>query len=406
MQASGNEFYGLKWVEQLADPRPEWTVELDVNAIKYEAEKAVGPENTQVSFYAQGGFNRLFEIVAGNKTYLMRVSLPVDPYWKTSSEVATLSWVEKNTTMPVPHVVAYNSNRKNAIGFEWMLMTKLPGVNLSKEWRNVSFETKRYVTEQIAEYLVALFSKQKNAIGGLHEGSEDRGRIVAMEFFWNKRLSYDVNRGPFKSSHDWMLARLSVVEQDWQETLDHSQDDAETYDAEQIIIVVKALRGILDVVFPPTSTTEPSMLVHDDMHKSNILVDVDSGRVTGIVDWECVSWLPLWKACDHPHFLCDGKRSTEPVRGSYTVGKDGEVNELYWENLMEWESTRLRQHFDNIMQRTCPEWVQIYDRSGLQRDFDGAIIQCSAEYARPGIMDWIKKVSQGDLTARIGDDDD
>ncbi|KAF2864361.1 hypothetical protein K470DRAFT_267219 [Piedraia hortae CBS 480.64] len=118
MQTSGNKFYGLKWVEQLADPRPEWTVELDINTIKYEAEKAVGPENTQVSFYAQGGFNRLFEIVAGNKTYLMRVSLPVDPYWKTSSEVATLSWVEKNTTMPVPHVVAYNSNRKTAIGFE------------------------------------------------------------------------------------------------------------------------------------------------------------------------------------------------------------------------------------------------------------------------------------------------
>ncbi|KAF2864368.1 hypothetical protein K470DRAFT_199820, partial [Piedraia hortae CBS 480.64] len=144
--------YGLQWVENLFELRPRWTVNLDIVAIKSEAKKALYSECSQVSSYAQGSFHRHFENFSGNKTYLMRVSLPVDPYWKRGSEVATLTWVEKNTTMPAPHVVAYSSDRKNAVWFEWMLMTQLPGVNQSKKWRNISFELRYCITELVVKH--------------------------------------------------------------------------------------------------------------------------------------------------------------------------------------------------------------------------------------------------------------
>ena len=44
---------------------------------------------------------------------------------------------------------------------------------------------------------------------------------------------------------------------------------------------------------------ELSMLFHDDLSQQNILVD-DNGILAGVVDSECVSALPLWRACYYP----------------------------------------------------------------------------------------------------------
>jgi hypothetical protein len=99
----------------------------------------------------------------------------------------------------------------------------------------------------------------------------------------------------------------------------------------------------VDEIFPPgPSDTEPSMFYHDDLYLHNILVD-DSGTLTGVVDWECVSALPLWKACCYPDFLEGPIRNKRPDQARYKYESDGQPSELYWEHLMEFERTELRQ---------------------------------------------------------------
>jgi aminoglycoside phosphotransferase len=67
----------------------------------------------------------------------MRVSLPVDPRYKTESEVATTEFVRQKTSLPVPRIIAFDSH-ENELGFEWILMDMMPGLTLRKRWRKMS----------------------------------------------------------------------------------------------------------------------------------------------------------------------------------------------------------------------------------------------------------------------------
>lgn len=125
---------GLIWEDgTLGGFIPRWAYEPDIEAIQHVASKALN-RPCSVSFFCQGAFNRLYHVHceqneqnAQENGYLMRVSLPVDPKFKTLSEIATLAWLQEHTSLPVPKVVAYDSSNATELGFEWILMEKIPG---------------------------------------------------------------------------------------------------------------------------------------------------------------------------------------------------------------------------------------------------------------------------------------
>jgi hypothetical protein len=49
--------------------------------------------------------------------YLFRITLPVCPFYKTESEVATLKYIRINTDIPVATVVDWDSSANNDLGF-------------------------------------------------------------------------------------------------------------------------------------------------------------------------------------------------------------------------------------------------------------------------------------------------
>ena len=63
--------------------------------------------------------------------------MPVDPFYKTESEVATLKYLGSNTEIPVATVIAWDSSLKNELGYEWILLEKLAGVELGQVWRKI-----------------------------------------------------------------------------------------------------------------------------------------------------------------------------------------------------------------------------------------------------------------------------
>ncbi|KAF3940756.1 hypothetical protein ABW19_dt0206687 [Dactylella cylindrospora] len=114
------------------------------------------------------------------------------------------------------------------------------------------------------------------------------------------------------------------------------------------------------------------MLFHNDVNLHNVAVDED-GSLTGVLNWECVSALPLWKACYHPSFLEGKPRHKLPDRSEYGTNKDGEPNNLYWEHMMEYELTQLRWFFLHEMKRREPRWIDVFEASGEKRDFNTAV---------------------------------
>ncbi|KAJ5736866.1 uncharacterized protein N7483_001991 [Penicillium malachiteum] len=404
---------GLAWVQKTFSLEPRWTVEPNPEAIKRTVQ-LLKPSST-VNFLAQGAFNKVYDVVIDNEVFIMRISLPVDPYCKTM---------------------------KNPVGFEWIFMTKIPGKPLKEIWRSPSFDRKEYLVGELASYAHCLFQNKFWGIGNIYgvkstldsklaekiwpvgnpvypkslslsekekipDDLLDVGRIVSMDFFGGSRILQDVDRGRFGSSRDWIISRLSPSEKDNQLILDNlpsgdldSDDEADADDATRTLDIIEKLKGLLPSVFPPgRDDPEVSILFHDDLSSRNILVQ-DSGELTAVLDWECVSVLPLRSACYYPALL-KGRPKGRPQRlepdiGRYKLETETEPSDLYWEHLLEYELTLLREVFIDRMRILAPEWEDIFHKSQRQRDFDTAVHNCDNEFIARYILAWID-----DITAEV-----
>lgn len=253
---------------------------------------------------------------------VLRVTLPVDPRHKTASEVATLAWVRRITKIPVPVVIAHDSSRDNILGFEWILMSKLRGKPLADEWPSLSSPAKKQLVRKLAEFSSTLFEHQLRGIGDIYSSESSApkvGRMVSMHFFWGDRIRQATQRGPFSSSAEWMHARLAFNKHECLSTLAKYSDrgtlsddeEDEVDDAERTLVVIDRLTPFVDKVFPDCGPEgEPSMIFHDDLSRHNILIE--DKKLSGVLDWECVSALPLWRACDYPSFLHNRPRDKKP----------------------------------------------------------------------------------------------
>ena len=419
---------GIEWVEEMLGLEPRWTKEPDVDIIASIARTHLSCDegaSLEISFYAQGSFNKVYEITSANMICMMRVSLPVDPYYKTESEVATIEFVRQKTSLPVPQVVAFDSNNENELGFEWMLMEMMPGIPLRKRWRKMSWDAKVDIVNHLVLEHARLFEEHFHKIGNIFTSVDgyflDIGRMVSRIFFWGDYLTQDVSRGPFTSSHDWLKARLHSVLTDQQRILDTSCDEDEIEDAEAALDLAMKLLEILPTIFlPNVSAGEPTVLFHDDLSMQNILVN-DSGRLTAVIDWECVSAVPLWRACQLPALFDERTREGKPNRETYAADSDEEdaeedaedddgldnegITDLYWEHLLEYEMTQLRKMFLSEMQKQQPEWVNTMRNSSLKADFERAVHHCDNGMASKIIKRWIDALLLGEvqrLSAELG----
>lgn len=395
---------GLEWVQTTFNLEPRWTVDPTISDIESEIQNTLKPiERCKATFMTQGAFNKLFKIEYGTATLITRVSLPVDPHHKTASEVATLRFILENGKIPVPTVIAFKDTSDNPIGFEWMLMEFMSGSSLYDKWRFISWSAKEAIVQQLAAHCASMYGKQFEAIGNIYPNSESEnsvsiGRIVSMHFFWGNRINQKVSRGPFSSSRDWIAARLCLNENDALKVLRENEDEDERDDAERTLVLVNRLRTHLPEFFP-TAHQEQTMIFHDDLGRHNILVD-DAGKLTAIVDWECVSALPLWKACQYPAFLNGRDQTEEPHQKDYLKNANDEPDELFWEVLLEYELTRLRSYFLQQMLQLEPDWVEVFSSSQRQRDFDVAAQYCDDEFTFRHITAWLDDLESGEELVR------
>ena len=395
----------LSWISELVGSRPCWSTDPSLSTIEQLARQHLAltlDEPCAVTFFTEGAFNKLYSVCAKDNSYLMRVSLPVDPRWKTLSELATLQFVRETCTALVPSVLAYDADVGNELGFEWIIMERLPGKTLDHCWKTMSWKAKEQLVRQVVSVLASLYEHSFSGIGNIFlQGktassttSYHVGRIVSMAFFWDKHYDQDVPRGPFRSSHDWLAARLSFVLNDSADVLGSSEDEDDIEEAEESKALAEQLIRLLPTLFPPhVDAPEPTVISHDDLSFHNILVD-DDGKLTGIVDWECVSAFPLWKACQLPSFLVSPDRMQRPDPAEYATEEDGTPNQLFFENLREWEQTKLRTIFFEEMELLQTGWVNEYRTAERRADFEFGVQFCDDEFCRKRVKRWVEQMEK------------
>jgi aminoglycoside phosphotransferase len=368
------------WKAGLWCATPTWTKAPDLSIIASLSRRYLSTEQLTVEFLGEGALNKAYTITTAdcnniNKAYVFRVTLPVEPFYKTSSEVATLAYMRRYTTIPVPRVIAYSATVDNELGFEWILMEKVPGVSLPEIWyAGMDDAARDEVVKTVARFFSEMREKCRFAsIGSLYfrKDLEEKGAEVTMmetgtddfvigpivtRFFFvgGRRLLVERDRGPYSHEYDYIHALTEVVVQDIQHLQnstppdDDDDDQAFEYDkylaedAHKVIQATRELQEVLPSIFPrdnPTTTTEFA-LYHRHLDLSNIIVDPTTYQITGIVDWECVSVCLSWED-PYPWFL----RPPEVDWTPEPLAPD--VFLLYqWEDL---QNMRLRKVFDGVV---------------------------------------------------------
>ncbi|KAK5806783.1 hypothetical protein VI817_001041 [Penicillium citrinum] len=321
----------------------------------------------QVKFLTQGGFNKIYKVHHNEETYIMRVSLPVQP-------VATLDWVCRMTDTPLPKVLAWDATRNSEIGFEWILMAEVPGKPFQVEFGPAGSRPLLFLVEESARDDRQHLSTWDNTRGfsfkleahanrapksptshPAADTSEPRdnilpnvGRIVSLGFLWGSHARQNVDAGPFHSSQDWMSSRLAFARNDCEKLLakfrteEGRGDDRkrEIIQIESTQVIISKLEGLVHRLFLRTSQLpEPTMITHDDLNNHSIMVN-DNGKLMGVLDWACVSALPLWKACYYPRFLQGPSRfSISDIKMYEEIESESDEEGFgYFSDLCEWET--------------------------------------------------------------------
>ena len=134
---------------------------------------------------AGGEFNKLYKISTDSGTFLMRVALPVEPYYKKATEVATIHSMRRRTDIPVPKIVACNTSNENILELQWILTDFVSGRQSRTAWRKLPMHKKEGLVKQLAMHQAQLFDRKFDSIGNLYfeQNSLPLKRIVVLDFF-------------------------------------------------------------------------------------------------------------------------------------------------------------------------------------------------------------------------------
>ena len=470
----------MRWTHERRHfwPDPAWLEAPSIRNIKetawpYLKDLGADHRSINISFLTEGGFNRVFTIHTINANtqkqfdYVFRIALPVDPHYKTESEVATTEIVRHFTDIPVPIIYAYDSSTDNALGMEWILMEKIRGKKLDEAWTDMDYDSKLRLADITADWTAQLAKISSNKIGSIYMRSTAKhlefylGRCVAPLLSQENRLKYNVFRGPFHSLQDFYHSVLEITTQDLEELtqafklgdfrfiptspelrgtfldrdvfyyLDGHEDwtDAEWHEEqikelETLDLAIRTMRQALPVISakaPETSRPLTTFLVHDDLSRRNVLVD-DHGLPVALLDWENIKLEPLLFLTDPPaimqSYVEDSRPENKEVdrdvewerRGISEEEKkeDRWVNAMvYEENMENYVCTQMRKaYFKGLDRRECPLGKAIEeDFFFLDRQLRQRVLNISARV--DDHIDWVEAMlAMGEDSDNEEDEDD
>ena len=424
----------MKWEQScIRGVRPRWRVEPDlalvVETVKDALDHLRFKGKISVLFLSAGGFHNVYTVTISNsmseavQEFIFRVPLPIDPYYKTESDVATTELVRHFTSIPVPVIYAYDSSIHNKLGLEWILMEKVAGTSAFPTWLDMDNEAHIRITRQVATWQNELTGLTSRLLGGVYL----RWKSTEVEFFvgpstesyfiTNRRLLYGSNRGPFDSKFAFYDAMIDVYlkelgdpviqalyenyvieategaeprpdddfeayerelilsyaipaqdRENWQEEGPHSSRDLKT----DLGAVMQALRDALPVIQPADTDEEfLTILQHDDISTSNLMID-DQCDIVALLDWESIDLKPLSCLFPYPTFLDLDSRPEERWSCQHLTHSQRAREHYANPDSTDWDSirrlwgervaTHLKRYYQERLQELSSPLLKLFER--------------------------------------------
>ncbi|KAJ3567085.1 hypothetical protein NP233_g6601 [Leucocoprinus birnbaumii] len=360
-----------------------------------------------IGLQQQANYARVYSFQLPSRIVVARVVAPVRPLFKTESEVTAMDFVRDHTSLPVPKVYAYCSEAMNPVGAEWIIMDFMPGVGMGTAWPKLQLPQKRRLALDIIDLHDQLFRLKADACGGLYHivDSVDDHRAGNMKSVnsrpprWaplsieslhtlNNLCNYSIHNaykiGPI---HSFSLLDFN------QEVPSPSQTLPVMTSGDYVKLIAfcgnPPTRGYYDLpsrekcvelfenifgLYTNSSALGPNAdplnfrFSHGDLHDENILIDPQSGAITGIIDWEAAGFRPSWSVpFGVGWFDEDGER--------FLFGADDPAN--FEEDSP--EDADLRAFFRTQMYRRNPDLFSCFF-GGIELR---AVLHAAADYPRP-----------------------
>ncbi|KAJ5215294.1 uncharacterized protein N7498_001701 [Penicillium cinerascens] len=278
----------------------------------------------------EGGFSKaLLVTTTDGSEYIVKIPCPNAgrPMYCTASEVAVLSFVRTHTTIPVPKVLAWSADSTNPVGAEYIVMERVPGVQIFKKWNEMGESNRISIIKRLTQWERELAEIRFPAFGSLYHKSSLSGSLGEHELIsldqsvdpeglfcigpscdsaWSMQHSPSVHCGPWKTTIDLgeSLINRSLIKS--QHGLNPDLPVSLNSPLEEHLITLDMAKRVM-----PAAANNPKLLAqsqptlwHTDLHMGNIFVAEDNpAEVTGFIDWQHTSINPLFLQVRWPVFL-------------------------------------------------------------------------------------------------------
>ncbi|WQF84226.1 Putative aminoglycoside phosphotransferase, protein kinase-like domain superfamily [Colletotrichum destructivum] len=217
------------------------------------------------------------------------------------NEIATMQFIQENSSLRVPRVFVYDTDMNNAAEAAFMLIEMLPGIVAMDALGGhkvhggvIPVEYRKPFYRSVAECHVQMTSLRLPKIGAIirrEDGGYETGPIpgiggpfdTAAAFFeaWADNIKFKLD----KETITQMMQRGPISAEEMVKMTDEFPSQ------------IKSMAKLL-----PLRNEGPFPLCHDDFLHSNIMVDEASFNVTGIIDWEGACTVP-WGLVTYPEFI-------------------------------------------------------------------------------------------------------
>ncbi|KAG5636688.1 hypothetical protein H0H81_007149 [Sphagnurus paluster] len=323
-----------RWFDNEASYQQQRTAKFDIDALRAAAVSSVsGAKNVvRMTKLHEGAHNKAFSILLDNQTELVaRIpTLAVPPQLTIASEVATMKYARERLDIPVPQVLSWASDRSStAVGAEFIIMEKAPGIEVYKVWHTLSTDLKLRLVQAVADIERAALVSPLPSYGSIFFRDDIKPGVSSVPIddtyaigpcmdhsFWNgERATMRISRGPWSTPEQFLSA---VYDREYQwiskyassRPLDEFRHEPDiTREPSAHLTVLDMFKALIPYIIPssPKELTQ-STLWHHDLHGGNIFIsesELAEGRISisSVVDWQGTTAIPLYMQARVPKFF-------------------------------------------------------------------------------------------------------
>ncbi|KAG5633761.1 hypothetical protein H0H81_005469, partial [Sphagnurus paluster] len=326
---SGRWFDNESWHQQ------QRTINFDIDALKAAAISSVAGAKCVVEMtkLPEGAHNRAFSILLDNqKEVVARLPTPLTgpPQIVTASEVATMRFARERLGVPVPRVLSWSSDSSaTAVGAEFIIMEKAPGIEVGKVWHELSMELRLSLVQAVVEMEHAALVSPLPGYGSIFFRDDIKPGMSSVPIddtyaigpcmdrsFWNQeRATMEIDRGPWSTTQQ-CLSAVYNREYQWISQYASSQPMNRfrhhppiTRDPSAHLAALDMFKALIPHIIPtsPPEITQ-STLWHHDLHSANIFIsesELAEGRISisSVIDWQSTTAMPLYMQARVPQFF-------------------------------------------------------------------------------------------------------